>query len=127
MGLETTYWCESYASALDYINTNAEEYDRVWAEPWSHDVLVYYQEQGLLREDLVILIPQAGIESIFGINAGRLLPGGYRDADWILFEYRQTQYGVYRENYEVLTYIRTLEPVQRVEYQGVPIMELYRP
>ncbi|MBN2388086.1 MAG: glycosyltransferase family 39 protein [Anaerolineales bacterium] len=127
MNLETTYWCESYEAAFEYINEHAAPYDRVWAEPWSHDVLIYYQEHGRLREDLVILIPQPDIVSVFGSGAGRILPGTYREAGWLIFQYRQTQYGVFRENYEVLTYLQTLEPVQRVEYQGVPIMELYQP
>jgi 4-amino-4-deoxy-L-arabinose transferase-like glycosyltransferase len=38
LGLETTYWCETYSEAFPYINEHAERGDFVWAEPWSYDV-----------------------------------------------------------------------------------------
>ncbi|MBC8505340.1 MAG: hypothetical protein ISR58_06820 [Anaerolineales bacterium] len=42
LDLETTYWCESYLPAVEYINEHADPGDKVWVEAWSHDVLVYY-------------------------------------------------------------------------------------
>ncbi|MBK9207901.1 MAG: hypothetical protein IPL71_06225 [Anaerolineales bacterium] len=51
MGLETTYWCETFNLAFPMINEQAKPNDRIWSDPWSHDVLIYYQTQGLLRDD----------------------------------------------------------------------------
>ena len=47
-GLETTYWCETYAEALPYLNAHARPGGTVRVENCTHDVLLYYQRQGLL-------------------------------------------------------------------------------
>ena len=57
LGLETTYWCETYSLVLPIINEQAKPNERIWVDPWSHDVLIYYQTQGYLRKDLSILVP----------------------------------------------------------------------
>ena len=57
MGLESTYWCETYTEALEYLNANAQAGDTVWVDPWSHDVMVYYQMHGRLRHDVYISVP----------------------------------------------------------------------
>jgi hypothetical protein len=127
--LETTYWCESYAAAIPYINAHAQPGDRIWVEPWSYDILIYYQLHGRLRSDVKILHNAPGAQSIFGPNAPRPVYGDYFNADWILLEYRQTQFiqmgGVISR---LPAYLKQLKPpVVRVSYQGIPIMELYKP
>jgi 4-amino-4-deoxy-L-arabinose transferase-like glycosyltransferase len=126
MQLETTYWCESYKAALPYINVNAKPGDSVWVEPWSYDVMIYYQLQGKLRSDIRILQPTSDSVSIFGSAAPQPFLGQYSDADWIILEYRQTQFtqmGVAR----IIQYVKKLAPpVMDVGYQGIPIMQLYK-
>lgn len=127
LGLETTYWCESYLAALPYINEHAQPGDRIWAEPWSHDVLIYYQTRGLLRSDLRILAPYPGLVSILGPDAPHPVAGDHTRGHWFIFQYRQTQYGEAGEDYFMIEYLRALgPPVYSVSYAGVPIMELYR-
>jgi hypothetical protein len=112
LGLETTYWCESYGSALPYINTLAKPGDTIWVEPWSFVVLKYYQEIGLLRPDLVVLRMQTG--------------QFVDDADWYIFQFRQSQYGFGgEEGYQPYQVLKAQTPVYQVSYQGVPIMRLY--
>ncbi|NPV57331.1 MAG: glycosyl transferase [Anaerolineae bacterium] len=112
LGLETTYWCESYGSALPYINTLAKPGDTIWVEPWSFVVLKYYQEIGLLRPDLVVLRMQTG--------------QFVDDADWYIFQFRQSQYGFGgEEGYRPYQVLKAQTPVYQVSYQGVPIMRLY--
>jgi 4-amino-4-deoxy-L-arabinose transferase-like glycosyltransferase len=127
MGLETTYWCESYLAALPYINAHARPGDRIWVEPWSYDVMIYYQLHGLLRPDVRILHNAPGSQSIFGAGAPQPVYGEYYNADWILLEYRQSQFNEMGGDIPRLPeYLRTLKPpVFRVTYQGIPIMELY--
>ena len=127
VGLESTYWCESYAAALPYINAHAQPGDRIWVEPWSYDILIYYQMHGQLRRDVFILNPNP-TSSIFGSGAPQPVLGDYFTADWIILEYRQTQFDEMGGSVPYLPgYLKSLEPpVLRVAYQGIPIMELYR-
>jgi 4-amino-4-deoxy-L-arabinose transferase-like glycosyltransferase len=126
MKLETTYWCETYAAALPYINAHAQPGDRIWVEPWSYDVMIYYQLHGQLRKDVFIL-NDSPTQSIFGPGASRPVVGGYSIANWIILEYRQTQFDEMGGAVPFLPgYLKTLEPpVLQVSYQRIPIMELY--
>jgi hypothetical protein len=128
MQLETTYWCETYAAALPYINVHAKPGDRIWVEPWSYDVMIYYQMHGQLRSDVKILQNTVGSQSLFGTDAPQPTYGEYFNANWIILEYRQSQFDEMGGTIPFLpTYLKHLgPPVYRVSYQGIPIMELYR-
>jgi 4-amino-4-deoxy-L-arabinose transferase-like glycosyltransferase len=113
MGLETTYWCETYAAAIPYINAHANPGDTIWTQDWSFGVLKYYQEIGRLRRDVVVL------------NVG-MGPFDFRDVDWYILDYRQTQYGEGGEKRYMPLYILSAQtPVYEVDYQGIPLMKLY--
>ena len=124
LGLETTYWCETYAAGIPYINAHASPGDTVWIEPWSYDILIYYQMHGQLRKDVFILTDPPSL-SIFGPGAPQPLYGNIFTADWIIFEYRQSQYGTTGLDYLPLMAIKNKTPVFQVSYQGVPLMDLY--
>jgi 4-amino-4-deoxy-L-arabinose transferase-like glycosyltransferase len=126
MGLETTYWCESFASALDYINENAKPRDRIWSDPWSHDVLLYYQMTGRLRKDVYVLVPGDYAQSIFGPKAPPTRVGDESVAEWAIFQYRQTLFGEPGMQNPMRLFFQQKEPVLRVEVDGVPIMDLYK-
>jgi len=125
--LETTYWCETYAAALPYINAHAQPGDRIWVEPWSYDVLVYYQMHGQLRKDVFIL-NDSPTQSIFGRGAPPIFIGDYSTANWIIFQYRQSQFDEMGGAIPALPgYLKRLAPaVNQVSYRGIPIMKLYR-
>ena len=127
MKLETTYWCETYAAALPYINAHAQPGDRIWVEPWSYDVLIYYQLHGQLRKDVFIL-HDSPTQSIFGPGAPQPVVGDYSIANWIILEYRQTQFDEMGGAVPLLpAYLEGREPpVYQVSYQGISIMELYK-
>jgi 4-amino-4-deoxy-L-arabinose transferase-like glycosyltransferase len=113
MGLETTYWCETYVSALQYINAHASPGDTIWTQAWSFDVLKYYQKIGRLRQDVKVL----------NIGMGYF---NFKDADWYIFEYRQSQYGFESpERYLPLKVLSAQTPVVELDYQGIPLMKLY--
>jgi 4-amino-4-deoxy-L-arabinose transferase-like glycosyltransferase len=125
LGLESTYWCESYSLALPIINEQARPKDRVWSDPWSHDVLIYYQTQGYLRDDLVILSPYA-TTSILGTDAPspRSLP--MNSADWYIFQHRQSTFGFDGENSPIVRMLSHKEMVYEYSFDGVPIFTLYK-
>ena len=121
LGLETTYWCETYAAALPYINAHARPDAVVWAEDWSHDVLLTYQFVGRLRPDVrIALAPGAG--SLFGRYGLDGAPTDIFDADYVIVAYRQTGFAAHPK---IERWIAGRQPVVRVERFGVPLMELY--
>ena len=125
LGLESTYWCETYAAALPYINVHAKPGDSIWVEPWSYDVLLYYQLHGQLRQDLRILNPESTF-SVLGWSTPQPLTGDITSADWIIFQNRQTQLGPAGLKSPLLAYLKNKRPVFELSYQGVPLIRLYQ-
>ena len=109
LGLETTYWCDTYTAALPYINAHAKPGDVIWAE--TIEGLTYDQKIGQLRQDVRFVTDT----DQFDLNA-----------DWYIFQYRQTQYENHGEDgYLPLQILETQTPVYEVSYQGVPLMKLF--
>jgi hypothetical protein len=115
IGLETTYWSETYESALDYLNSHAAPGAMIWAE--SHDVLLYYQHCGRLRADLRIA-SHHGAEGIVPSNQGLTAPAA--DADWLVLQERQS--GMLPD---VVAFIRNRSPSYQVSARGVVLMQIY--
>jgi len=123
LGLETTYWCESYDLVLPILNERAELGDTVWVDPWSHNVLIYYQMQGRLRDDLVILAPQE-VPSVFGLDAPQPRAYPMHTADWFIQQHRQTTYGFEGEESMIYYVLQSKESVYEYDFDGVPILTL---
>jgi 4-amino-4-deoxy-L-arabinose transferase-like glycosyltransferase len=123
IGLETTYWCETYNESLDYINEHAERGDVVWVDPWSYDVMVYYMDVGRLRDDINITAPQ-GASSTINLVAP-LVDFPYQQADFIVLQYRQTSTTSGGASWPILTWLGKRIPVVQVTHQGIPLFELY--
>jgi len=109
LGLETTYWSETYAAALPYINAHANPGDITWVE--NNDVLLYYQRIGKLRPDVTITNSSPD--------------QSFMNADWIIVQYRQTWTETIGKKPLVVQSLETKMPVYEVSYQGVPLMILY--
>jgi 4-amino-4-deoxy-L-arabinose transferase-like glycosyltransferase len=125
LGLETTYWCESYTLAFPIINEQAKPKAKVWADPWSHDVLIYYQTQGSLRQDLII----AGFTSapsILGPDVPGVRAVPLNSADWYIFQHRQSMLGEDGDKNMILSVLKRKEFVYEYSFDGVPIMTLYK-
>jgi hypothetical protein len=125
--LDTTYWCETYAAALPYLNANAQPDDIIWVEPWSYDVMIYYQLQGRLRPDVWIANPYQA-ESVFS-DARTLRPSvTYRSADFVVFDYHQSYFAGPPDTAPLTPqWLSTHrgKPVFQLSHQGVPLMEIY--
>ena len=125
LGLETTYWCETFAAAVPYINEHARPGDHIWISSGTRDVLVYYQLRGWLRADVTI-VGGNWKQSVFGPQAPPPVSDTYQNSNWIIFQYRQSQYGPQGNQYPLLNYLKQLPPpVYQLAYQGVPLMQVY--
>jgi hypothetical protein len=123
IGLETTYWCETYYEALDYINQYAEPGEVIWADPFSHDVLFYYMKLGRLRDDLSVSAhPQAGSQ-VF--KDAPMVDVSFEDADFIMLQYRQSSTTYLGWGWPILDWVADQNPVIRITHQGIPLFELY--
>lgn len=122
MNLETTYWCETYAAALPYLNAEAPPGAVIWAEDWSHDVLLYYQSIGWLRPDLRVAMVE-GAGTILAARGVEGITADINEADYAIIMHRQTGFAVHPE---IQRFMRNRIPVLRVERFGVPLMEVYR-
>jgi len=107
LGLETTFWCETYQAALPYLNGHAATSATVWAE--NPFVMRAYQDQGRLREDLQII-------------GGDTVP--VDRADYAVVQMRQTGLGYYTP--DLTGALAGETPVYSLERQGVPLMHVYR-
>ena len=120
LGLETTYWCETYAAALPYLNAHAQPGDTVWVEPWSHDVMRYYQAHGQLDPRLRISrLPEA--HSFFFGRGLETVDVALDEADYTVIEYRQTRF----RTYEIPDYLRGRTPAYRLSHHGIPLLDIY--
>jgi hypothetical protein len=125
LGLETTYWCETYRLALPILNEKAKPNERIWVDPYSYDVLIYYQTQGYLRKDLSILVPFDS-PSVLGPDAPspEVMPMSL--ADWYVFQHRQTTLGLDGEDSPILRLLKRKEMVYEYSFDGVPVFTLYK-
>jgi 4-amino-4-deoxy-L-arabinose transferase-like glycosyltransferase len=117
IGLETTYWCETYAEALSYLNANARAGDVLWVEDWSHDVMFYYQLQGRLDDGVRIAWPGRGSSVFRGVKGVRAT---IDQADYVVIQYRQTGFRP-----EIRAWLRRHEPVYQFSHRGIPLIEVY--
>lgn len=119
LGMETTYWCESYAEAIDQINAGARPGAVIWAEDWSHDVLLTYQQIGRLRGDLRIARVEGSSSAMPG-GVARSVVAGVWEADYAIVQIRESGLTA-----EIDRFRQERTPTLIVERQGVVLMELY--
>ena len=105
LGLELTYWCETYRETLPFLNDLPEQGASVWTE--EDGVLYTYQKVGLLRSDLQV--------------GGRVVKAGPLAADYALIQRRPSGYTP-----EINTLMAERQPVFVVEHSGVALAYLYK-
>ncbi len=90
--------------------------------------MFYYQIHGILRSDVKILNNYPGAQSIFGPGGPSPADGEYFTANWIIVQYRQSQFTQMGGSVPyLLEYLEEQNPpVVQVSYEGIPIMQLYQ-
>ena len=116
LGLETTYWCESYAQTLSYLNTYASPEAVIWAE--CQDVLIYYQRRSKLRPDLQIANGPHATSAFPGFS---LNPATFAEADYAVIQQRQS--GHYRA---IREWMHAREPVYEYGYRRLRLAEVFK-
>ena len=106
LGLETTFWCETYQDALPYLNQNAEAGAVVWAE--NPFVLRFYQQSDMLRPDLQV----RGGDTVSPWTA-----------DYAVVEMRQTGF---HYTPEIVSVMAQRPPAYTLAHQGVALMHVYK-
>lgn len=124
MGLEATYWCETYDEAIAYLNENAVAGDTVYVDEWSHDVMIYYQLQGQLRDDIFFTSPLP-TTSIFD-NRIRTVAQNFILTDFVIFQNRGTSYGEFGLDGPYAKWLALQEPEFEMVHDGVRLMAVYR-
>lgn len=119
LGFESTYWAQTYATALPYLNAHAKPGDVVWVEPWTHEILLYYQSQGKLRSDLRIAL-HPDTWSFMDPKGLKTYGGRIEDADWAVIQYRQSGFGP-----DIKQVVENQTPSYRLSYSGTPLMDIY--
>jgi 4-amino-4-deoxy-L-arabinose transferase-like glycosyltransferase len=119
LGMETTYWCETYAAALEYVNIHARPGAVVWVEDWSHDVLIWYQASGRLRPDLRVALAPGAVSQIphsdrYAVEADMW------QADYVIRQYRQVSFDDQWQRFRA-----EHAPRLMLARQGVVLMELF--
>jgi hypothetical protein len=106
LGLETTFWCESYKASLPYLNANAPEGALIWVD--QPLALRAYQEDKLLRQDLRI----TGWDVVSPYTC-----------DYALVQMRETGF---TDVPELANLMRQYRPEFTVSVEGVPLAMVYR-
>jgi 4-amino-4-deoxy-L-arabinose transferase-like glycosyltransferase len=115
VGMETTYWAETYIKALPYLNMHAPLGAMVWVE--AHDVMLYYQSHGMLRRDLRIASPFGNEAIVKGMQGYKAM---IEDADLAVIEYRESGFSKRLTNW-----LRGREPVYRLSCGDIELLEIY--
>ena len=124
LGMETTYFAGTYGHFLPELNRLPAD-SKVWVMPNSWDVLYYYQRNGLLRDDIILLRP-SGWGSFYDDAGVRSEVGGLESADYALIERRQTGFNdTIPENAIQLAWARTKREVARLERDEIILAALY--
>ena len=124
LGMETTYYASTYGHFLPELN-DLPAGSKLWVMPNSWDVMYYYQRNGLLRDDLVLLRPP-GWGSFYDDTGVLSAEGGLESADYALIDRRQTTFNDTIPEYAIqLEWAADKPEIARLERDGVLLAALY--
>jgi len=115
LGMETTYWCETYVTVLPFLNSHAKPGAVINGE--CQDVLLYYQFHGKLRSDLQIANGPDAIPAFPGV---KLNPDTFQEADYVIIQNRQS--GHY---WALRKWMQARKPIYQVSYRWLRLIEVY--
>jgi 4-amino-4-deoxy-L-arabinose transferase-like glycosyltransferase len=116
LGMETTYWGETYQDALPYLNAYAPQGALIWVE--AYDIMLYYQRHGQLRPDLRI----AGGEAPLPVYSDmKVSDSGIESADFSVVEYRQSGF-----DRAMRDWLNGRTPEYEIDAQGVRLMGVFK-
>jgi len=124
LGMETTYYANTYGRFLPELN-GLPAGSKLWVMPNSWDVMYYYQRNGLLRDDLVLLRPP-GWGSFYDDTGVLSAEGGLESADYALIDRRQTTFNDTIPEYAIqLEWAAGKPEIARLVRDGILLAALY--
>ena len=125
MGLEATYWSDTYKEVIPFINKNAKPDDIVWVQEWSQQVMFTYQFTGTLRAD-VKLAGAYEIPDFYRPWDHTTTIANYEDADFVVFQHRESYFGKDELNSPLHKWLQVQKPVMQIERDGVILLSVYQ-
>ncbi|MBX2998722.1 MAG: hypothetical protein KF893_09460 [Caldilineaceae bacterium] len=123
LDLETIYFATTYRHFLPALN-QLPPGALIWVMPNSWDVLYYYQKEGMLRQDLVILRPP-GWGSFYDDQGVPWQGGNLDNADYALIERRQTTFNRVIPEYAPQLAWAEYPEISRLTRNGVMLATLH--
>jgi 4-amino-4-deoxy-L-arabinose transferase-like glycosyltransferase len=126
LGLEPTYWCDTYIEAVRFINEHAKPGDSVWAEGSSFRVFLYYQLIGVLRSDVLLAVPPNST-SVFGPDLPfPAVEEDYTRADIVVVQnHKILFYDNNTEPNDFSAWTTQRKPVREWTLDGVTVLSIY--
>jgi 4-amino-4-deoxy-L-arabinose transferase-like glycosyltransferase len=126
LGMEPTYWCDTYIEAVRYINEHAKPGGSVWAEGSSFRVFLYYQLIGVLRSDVVLAVPPNST-SIFGPDQPfHAVAEDYTRANIVVVQnHKILFYDNNSESNDFSDWTAQRVPVREWKLDGVTVLSIY--
>lgn len=125
LGLEATYWSDTYKEVVPFINENAKPGDIVWVQEWSQQVMFTYQFTGLLRGDIKL----AGgyeIPDFYRPWDHATVIADHTKANFVVYQQRDTFLGPQGQQNPFNDWLKAKQPVMQIERDGVVLLSVYR-
>jgi hypothetical protein len=125
LGLEATYWSDTYKEVVPFINENAKPGDIVWVQEWSQQVMFTYQFTGLLRGDIKL----AGgyeIPDFYRPWDHATVIADHTKANFVVYQQRDTFLGPQGYQNPFNDWLKAKQPVMQIERDGVVLLSVYR-
>lgn len=105
LGMEPTYWGDTYLSAAAWLNEHAPPGSLVWIDPVGvESMMVMYRNLGMLRADI-------------RTSAGPAIPA---EVDFAVFQNKPTEFSAVARRL-----LATHRPVATIDLQGVPLLFIF--
>ncbi len=125
MGLEATYWSDTYKEVVPFINQNAKSDDIVWVQEWSQQVMFTYQYTGALRPDIK-LASAYEIPDFYRPWDHTTVIANYKDADFVVYQHRESYFGAEELSNPLNAWLKSQQPVMQIERDGIVLLSVYQ-
>jgi hypothetical protein len=126
LGMTTTYGCDACREAIPYINQAAGNGDTLWVDADSLDIMLYYRDHGILKDDIALVIPADSGNGALSREAGAGDIPDFSTSDLILLQHRENQLTDVRGQPTGLAdWASARQPGFRLERQGATLLEVF--
>ena len=125
LGLEATYWSDTYKEIVPYLNENAKPGDIVWVQEWSQQVLFTYQFTGQLRGDIK-LASHYEIPDFYRPWDHTTVIADHEQANFVVYQQRESFLGPDGLQNPFNDWLLSRQPALEIKRDGVVLLSVYR-